>query len=227
MARRPAVPRTHTRGCVQAVSGKLSRHVMKKRDQLIKGIDVVASVEDDLKAALAETRTSRSTVRLAGEEVERHLRVTSQTRRKQAYMQVMEAVLKIQQARSLQKLLRCHRVLRGRPWAASAPGSRQEGAGGDGGNVTVATSRWPVRWRRARACVCVHAGRRRRTATTTRPSCCACSASRALSRSRSSRCVGPVGRGDAAPGEGRPGTWAPGAAASVAKLGPGEQGPGG
>jgi hypothetical protein len=79
---------------------------MKKRDQLLVGIDMVATVEDDLKAAVASTRSGRATLAAAEAEVQRHLRVTSQTKRKQAYMQCMEVVAKVQQARDLQKLLR-------------------------------------------------------------------------------------------------------------------------
>jgi hypothetical protein len=80
---------------------------MKKREQLIQGIDTVATVEDDLKAALATTRAARATTRLAGDEVQRHLRVAGQTRRKQSYMQLMDVIMKIKQARDLQKSLRC------------------------------------------------------------------------------------------------------------------------
>ncbi len=128
---------------------------MKKRDQLLVGIDLVASTEDDLKvrlavqpltrihtaldtaqtspsvfqqakastasvpqydsvlrvacalqAAVATARTSRATIRAAEDEVKRHLRVAGQTRRKQAYMQLMEVVAKVQAARTLQKQLR-------------------------------------------------------------------------------------------------------------------------
>jgi hypothetical protein len=80
--------------------------VVKKSAELIEGINVVATVEDDLKAALATARTARDSVRASGVEVQRHLRVTSQTRRKQSYMQILEMVLKVQQAKDLQKLLR-------------------------------------------------------------------------------------------------------------------------
>lgn len=90
----------------QTVSGKLSRHVMKKRDQLIQGINTVATVEDDMKAALATTRTSRAAMKQAAEEVQRHLRVAKQTKRKQSYMQLLEVVVKVKAAKDLQKSLR-------------------------------------------------------------------------------------------------------------------------
>eukprot|EP00195_Chlamydomonas_chlamydogama_P017399 CAMPEP_0202911778 /NCGR_PEP_ID=MMETSP1392-20130828/55880_1 /ASSEMBLY_ACC=CAM_ASM_000868 /TAXON_ID=225041 /ORGANISM="Chlamydomonas chlamydogama, Strain SAG 11-48b" /LENGTH=239 /DNA_ID=CAMNT_0049602407 /DNA_START=52 /DNA_END=768 /DNA_ORIENTATION=- len=91
---------------VEKASGKLSRHVMKKRDQLIHGINTVASVEDDLRAAFMITRTSRSGLKQAGEEIMRNLRVTGQTRRKRGYMELLEVCMKIKRARDLQQLLK-------------------------------------------------------------------------------------------------------------------------
>lgn len=79
---------------------------MRKREQLIQGISTVATVEDDLKAALATTRSSRAGMRQAADEVQRHLRVAAQTRRKQSYMQLMEVVLKVKAAKDLHKSLR-------------------------------------------------------------------------------------------------------------------------
>ncbi len=69
--------------CVQTVSGKLARHVSKKRDKLLKGIDLVAGVEESIKIAYMTVRSSRSTMRTAGEEVARNLRVAGHTKRKQ------------------------------------------------------------------------------------------------------------------------------------------------
>lgn len=46
-------------GVMEAVSGQLSTHVMAHHDALIAGITNVAAVEDDLRAALILTRTSR------------------------------------------------------------------------------------------------------------------------------------------------------------------------
>lgn len=80
--------------------------MVKKSAELIEGMGMVATVEDDLKAALATARTARDTVRSSGQEVQRHLRVVSLARRKQSYMQVMEVVAKVQQARNLQIALR-------------------------------------------------------------------------------------------------------------------------
>ncbi|GFH06969.1 uncharacterized protein HaLaN_01697, partial [Haematococcus lacustris] len=91
---------------VETVSGKLARHVVKKREQLLSGIDTVAKVEGDLKAALATTRTARLTLSQASQEVQQHLRVISQTRRKQQYLQLAELCSRIKQVRNLQKSLR-------------------------------------------------------------------------------------------------------------------------
>ncbi|KAG2448902.1 hypothetical protein HYH02_006250 [Chlamydomonas schloesseri] len=91
---------------VETVSGRLSRHVNKKRDVLLAGIDRVAEVEDDLKAAYHISRSSRASLKAAAEEVQRNMRVVGQTRRKQAYMEMMEVVSKIKRARDLQHLLK-------------------------------------------------------------------------------------------------------------------------
>ncbi len=63
-------------------------------------------VEDDLKAAFLISRSSRATLHAAAEEVSRNMRVVGQTRRKQAYMGLMEVVSKIKRARDLQHLLK-------------------------------------------------------------------------------------------------------------------------
>ncbi|PNW77589.1 hypothetical protein CHLRE_10g443350v5 [Chlamydomonas reinhardtii] len=91
---------------VETVSGRLSRHVNKKRDVLLAGIDRVAEVEDDLKAAYHISRSSRASLKAAAEEVQRNMRVVGQTRRKQAFMEMMEVVSKIKRARDLQHLLK-------------------------------------------------------------------------------------------------------------------------
>ncbi|KXZ47615.1 hypothetical protein GPECTOR_34g774 [Gonium pectorale] len=91
---------------VETVSGRLSRHVNKKRDVLLAGIDRVAEVEDDLKAAFMISRSSRSTLKAAAEEVQRNMRVVGQTRRKQSYMELMEVISKIKRARDLQHSLK-------------------------------------------------------------------------------------------------------------------------
>ncbi|KAG2485571.1 hypothetical protein HYH03_015735 [Edaphochlamys debaryana] len=91
---------------VETVSGRLSRHVNKKRDVLLAGIDRVAEVEDDLKAAFLISRSGRATLKAAAEEVTRNIRVVGQTRRKQAYMELMEVVTKIKRARDLQNTLK-------------------------------------------------------------------------------------------------------------------------
>ncbi|KAG2432824.1 hypothetical protein HXX76_008558 [Chlamydomonas incerta] len=91
---------------VETVSGRLSRHVNKKRDVLLAGIDRVAEVEDDLKAAYHISRSSRASLKAAAEEVQRNMRVVGQTRRKQAYMEMMEVVSKVKRARDLQHLLK-------------------------------------------------------------------------------------------------------------------------
>jgi hypothetical protein len=82
----------HADACarVQKATGKLARHVFRKRDQLLGGISAVADVEDDLKAAFMIARTSRASLKQSGEEIMRNVRVAGQTRRKQAYMELME-----------------------------------------------------------------------------------------------------------------------------------------
>ncbi|GLC36679.1 hypothetical protein PLESTB_000129400 [Pleodorina starrii] len=91
---------------VETVSGRLSRHVNKKRDVLLAGIDRVAEVEDDLKAAFLISRSSRATLKAAAEEVQRNMRVVGQTRRKQSFMELMEVISKIKRARDLQHSLK-------------------------------------------------------------------------------------------------------------------------
>ncbi|GIL58297.1 hypothetical protein Vafri_13375 [Volvox africanus] len=91
---------------VETVSGRLSRHVNKKRDVLLTGIDRVAEVEDDLKAAFLISRSSRATLKAAAEEVQRNMRVVGQTRRKQSFMELMEVISKIKRARDLQHSLK-------------------------------------------------------------------------------------------------------------------------
>ena len=82
----PPPPYWHT----QKATGKLSRHVFRKREQLLTGINNVASVEDDLKAAFMITRSSRASLKQSGEEIMRNMRVVGQTRRKQHYMELLE-----------------------------------------------------------------------------------------------------------------------------------------
>ncbi|EFJ46296.1 hypothetical protein VOLCADRAFT_93432 [Volvox carteri f. nagariensis] len=91
---------------VETVSGRLSRHVNKKRDVLLAGIDRVAEIEDDLKAAFLISRSSRATLKAAAEEVQRNMRVVGQTRRKQSFMELMEVISKIKRARDLQHSLK-------------------------------------------------------------------------------------------------------------------------
>ena len=75
---------------VQKATGKLSRRVFTKRDQLLNGLSTVASVGDDLKSAFLITRTSRASLKQSGEEIMRNVRVAGQTRRKQYYMELHE-----------------------------------------------------------------------------------------------------------------------------------------
>ncbi|PNH02757.1 hypothetical protein TSOC_011227, partial [Tetrabaena socialis] len=91
---------------VETVSGRLSRHVNKKRDVLLAGIDRVAEVEGDIKSAFLISRAGRATLKAAAEEVARNMRVAGQTRRKQSYMELMEVITKIRRARDLQHLLK-------------------------------------------------------------------------------------------------------------------------
>ena len=88
------------------MSSKLSRHVVKKRNELLEGVNTVTVVEDDLKAAFQLTKGSRQSLRTAAEEVQRNMRVVGQTRRKQAYMELMEVCMKIKRATSLQQSLK-------------------------------------------------------------------------------------------------------------------------
>ncbi len=74
----------------QKATGKLSRRVFTKRDQLLNGLSTVASVGDDLKAAFMIARTSRASLKQSGEEVMRNVRVAGQTRRKQYYMELIQ-----------------------------------------------------------------------------------------------------------------------------------------
>lgn len=64
--------------------------MFRKREQLLTGINNVASVEDDLKAAFMITRSSRASLKQSGEEIMRNMRVVGQTRRKQHYMELLE-----------------------------------------------------------------------------------------------------------------------------------------
>lgn len=75
---------------MQKVSGKLARHVFKKRDQLLDGITTVTAVEDDLKAAFMIARSSRASLRQSGEEIMRNMRVVVQTRRKRHCLELLE-----------------------------------------------------------------------------------------------------------------------------------------
>lgn len=91
---------------VEIVSNCLSRHVVKHHDILIDGINTVASVEDDLKAALLETTSGRASLKRACNDVQRLMKVTAQTRRKQGYMELLEVCVKVQRAKDLQQSVR-------------------------------------------------------------------------------------------------------------------------
>lgn len=66
----------------------------------------VVLAQDDLKAAFLVTRTTRTSLKQAGDEVMRNLRVAGQTRRKQGYLELLEVCMKIKRARELQATLR-------------------------------------------------------------------------------------------------------------------------
>ncbi|MEW5316011.1 MAG: hypothetical protein WDW38_007404 [Sanguina aurantia] len=91
---------------VETAGSRLSRHVSKRRDKLLLGMSTVAEVEDDVKAAFALTRASRAALKVSAEEVMRNMRVAGQTRRKAAYMEVMEVCAKLKRARDLQHSLK-------------------------------------------------------------------------------------------------------------------------
>ncbi len=76
--------------CAQKATGKLSRRVFTKREQLLNGLSTVAAVGDDLKGAFMIVRTSRASLKQAGEEIMRNVRVAGQTRRKQYYMELIQ-----------------------------------------------------------------------------------------------------------------------------------------
>ncbi len=80
--------------------------MFKKRDVLLEGIAAVASVEDDIKAAFMIARTSRASLKQAGDEVMRNLRVVGQTQRKQNYLELLTVCLKVKRVHDLQKTLK-------------------------------------------------------------------------------------------------------------------------
>lgn len=91
---------------LEVVSRKLKRHVVQNQKMLIEGINNVALVEDDLKAAFLVTKSIRSALKFSAENVQRFIRVTEQTKRKQGYMEMLDVCTKLQKAKDLQKSLK-------------------------------------------------------------------------------------------------------------------------
>eukprot|EP00879_Flechtneria_rotunda_P015646 GHRR01016368.1.p1 GENE.GHRR01016368.1~~GHRR01016368.1.p1 ORF type:complete len:341 (+),score=74.85 GHRR01016368.1:238-1260(+) len=91
---------------VEVVGVRLAKHVVKNQDKLVAGITNVAEVEDDLRAAHVICQGSRAQLRMAADEVQRQIKVITCTRKKQACMEVLEAVSKIKRIKDLHMSLR-------------------------------------------------------------------------------------------------------------------------
>ncbi|KAL0023872.1 hypothetical protein WJX79_002364 [Trebouxia sp. C0005] len=93
-------------GVLEVVSELLSRHVLLNYDKFVEGITEIGLVEDDLQAAYAGTKAARELLALVKTDVQINIKVAKQTKRKHAYVRLLEVLLKLQQTYSLHTALK-------------------------------------------------------------------------------------------------------------------------
>jgi hypothetical protein len=91
----------------QVVSELLSQHVLQNYDKFVAGIDEVGLVEQDLNDACAVTKLARAGLAGSAKEIGASIKVTRQSRRKQRLLDLLDPLLKLQQAKDLHVSLKC------------------------------------------------------------------------------------------------------------------------
>ncbi|KAK9817254.1 hypothetical protein WJX72_011915 [[Myrmecia] bisecta] len=86
---------------LEVVSELLSVHVLQHYDKFVEGINQISTIEEELQQAHIVTKTARSDLAMTLHDVQCNIRVAHQTRRKQAYISLLDVLLKLQQANNL------------------------------------------------------------------------------------------------------------------------------
>ncbi|BDA42201.1 probable Syndetin [Coccomyxa sp. Obi] len=86
---------------LEVVSELLSQHVLQNYDKFVAGIDEVGLVEQDLVSAYATVKSARTNLRASSTEISTNIKVTRQSRRKQKLLDLLDPLLKLQQAKDL------------------------------------------------------------------------------------------------------------------------------
>ena len=85
----------------------LSQHVLAHYSKFVGGIDGVSAVEQDVQHAHATVQAARATLALAQAEVAGSIAVARQSARKQRLLDLLQPLLKLQQAHNLHASLKC------------------------------------------------------------------------------------------------------------------------
>ena len=93
-------------GPSQVVSELLSIHVLKHYDKFVEGINQISEIEEGLQEAHILTKNARKDLAMTLHDVQCNIRIAHQTRRKQAYIGLLDVLLKLQQANNLHTALK-------------------------------------------------------------------------------------------------------------------------
>ncbi|KAL9270913.1 Syndetin-like protein [Drosera capensis] len=90
------------------IAERLSRHVMEHHEEMVQGMHLVSEVERDLKIATIICKNGRRHLTSSMNEVSRDLIVTSNSKKKQALLDMLPVLTELHHALNLQKVLEFH-----------------------------------------------------------------------------------------------------------------------
>ncbi|GAB4824825.1 hypothetical protein Ancab_007695 [Ancistrocladus abbreviatus] len=90
------------------IAERLSRHVMEHHEQMVKGMHLVREVERDLKIATIICKNGRRHLTSSMNEVSRDLIVTSNSRKKQAFLDMLPILTELRYALDMRRALEIH-----------------------------------------------------------------------------------------------------------------------
>lgn len=90
------------------ISERLSRHVMENHEEMVKGMHLVRELETDLKVANVICMNGRRHLNSSRNEVSRDLIVTTNSRRKQALLDMLPVLAELRHALDMQVALEIH-----------------------------------------------------------------------------------------------------------------------
>lgn len=95
-------------GQLDRIAERLSRHVMEHHEEMVKGMQLVRELEKDLKVANVICKNGRRHITSSRQEVSRDLVVTTNSKKKQALLDMLPVLAELRHALDIQEALETH-----------------------------------------------------------------------------------------------------------------------